>query len=125
MFENRRLHPLVSWVSTALALLAGDRVLDQVFVDGLIPALIAAAVLGVVNALIRPVLFVLTFPITLLTLGLFTFVLNAMMLVLASWLVPGFRIESLLSGIALAIIVALVHALATTLFGEERDADRR
>jgi putative membrane protein len=121
LFDNRKLHPLVSWASTALALLAGDRVLDQVFVDGLVPALIAALVLGVVNALIRPVLFVLTFPITVLTLGLFTFVLNAMMLGLASWVVPGFRIESFLSGLALAIIVALVHALATVLFGQDRN----
>lgn len=120
MFNKRKLHPLVSWISTALALLAGDRVLDGVFLSGLIPALIAAAVLGLVNILVRPILFLLTLPITLLTLGLFTFVLNAMMLGLAGWIVPGFAVESLLSGIALAIIVAIVHAIAVAVFGDKR-----
>jgi putative membrane protein len=112
-----RLHPLLSWLATALALLAGDRLFDGVFLGGLVPALIAAAVLGLVNITVRPVLFILTLPINFLTLGLFTFVLNAMMLGLAAWFVPDFRIESLLSGIGLAIIVAIVHALAVGLFG--------
>ncbi|MEZ5936926.1 MAG: phage holin family protein [Hyphomonadaceae bacterium] len=113
-----RLHPLLSWMSTVLALLAGDRLLDGVFLSGLVPALVAATVLGLVNIFIRPILFVLTFPINLLTLGLFTFVLNAMMLGLASWLVPGFRIESMLSAIGFAIVVAVIHALATAMLGE-------
>ncbi len=120
MTEKRKLHPLVSWVATALALLAGDRILDGVFLSGLVPALIAAAVLGFVNMFIKPVLFVLTLPITVVTLGLFTFVINAMMLGLASWIAPGFHIESLMSGIALAIIVAIIHGLTVAVFGDEQ-----
>ncbi len=118
---RQKLHPLLSWVATALALLAGDRLLDGVFLGGLVPALIAAAVLGLVNITVRPILFILTLPITFLTLGLFTFVLNAMMLGLAAWLAPDFGIDDLLSGIGLAIIVAIVHALAVGLFGRPRD----
>jgi putative membrane protein len=63
-------------------------------------------------------------PINLLTPGLFTFVINAMMLGLVSWVVPGFEVRSLLSGIGLAIVVAIVHAVAVSLFGKkERQAD--
>lgn len=124
MWEDRRkLHPMISWIATSLALLAGDRILDGVFLSGLIPALIAAAVLGFVNMFIRPILFFLTFPITVLTLGLFTFVLNALMLGLAAWIAPGFHIESFFSGLALAIIVAIIHGLTAAIFGEERRDD--
>ena len=121
MIERRRLHPLVSWIATSLALLAGDRLLDGVFLSGLLPAIVSAAVLGFVNVFIRPLLWIMTLPITILTLGLFTFVVNALMIGLAAWIVPGFRIESLLSGIALAIIVAIIHGLTVALFGDERE----
>lgn len=117
--DKRQLHPMISWVATALALLAGDRILDGVFLSGLIPALIAAAVLGFVNMFIRPILFILTFPITVITLGLFTFAINAMMLGLAAWIAPGFHIESFFSGLALAIIVAIIHGLTAAMFGED------
>jgi putative membrane protein len=115
---------LLSWVATAAALLIGDRLMSGVFVGGVIPALIAAAVLGLVNVTIKPILFVLTLPITFVTLGLFTFVINALMLGLVGWVVEGFEVRSLLSGIGLAVIIAVVHALAHGLFGsKERRAD--
>jgi putative membrane protein len=119
-----RLHPLGSWIVTALALLAGDRVLDGVFVEGLFPALVAAAALGLINVFIRPVLFVLTLPITFLTLGLFTFVINGAMLWLASTLSPGFHLQAAHSAVALAVIVAIAHAVATALFVEQASDNR-
>ena len=78
---------LLSRAATAAALLIGDRILSGVFVGGVIPALIAAAVLGVVNITIKPILFILTLPITFITLGLFTFVINALMIGLVGWVV--------------------------------------
>lgn len=108
---------LLSWIATAAALLVGDRLMSGVFVGGAIPALIAAAVLGLLNITIKPILFILTLPITFLTLGLFSFVINALMLGLVGWVVEGFEVRSLLSGIGLAVIVAIVHALAHMLFG--------
>lgn len=108
---------ILSWITTAVALLIGDQLLRGVFVGGLFPALGAAAVLGLVNVTVKPVLWILTLPINLLTLGLFTFVINAMMLGLVSWFVPGFQVASLLSGIGLAVIIAIVHAVAVSLFG--------
>lgn len=111
---------ILSWLATALALLAGDRLFNGVFVEGVLPALVAAAVLGLVNATIKPVLFILTLPITFLTLGLFAFVLNAMMLGLVAWVVPGFAIESFWSGVGLAVVVAAIHALVVGAFGKRR-----
>jgi putative membrane protein len=115
---------ILSWIATALALLIGDQLLRGVFVSGIFSALIAAAVLGLVNMTIKPILFILTLPINLLTLGLFTFVINAMMLGLVSWLLPGFEVRSLMSGIGLAIIIAIVHAIAVSLFGKDRRQSR-
>ena len=115
---------ILSWIATAVALMIGDQLLSGVFVGGIVSSLIAAAVLGLVNMTIKPVLFILTLPINLLTLGLFTFVINAMMLGLVSWLLPGFEVRSLLSGIALAVIIAIVHAIAVSVFGKERERVR-
>jgi putative membrane protein len=115
---------LMSWVATTTALMIGDRVLSGVFVAGLFPALVAAAVLGLVNVTIKPILFVLTLPINFLTLGLFTFVINALMLGLVGWVVEGFEVRSLMSGIGLAVIIAIIHAVAVSLFGKkQRPAD--
>lgn len=116
---------IISWIATAVALLIGDQLLRGVFVGGIFSALIAAAILGLVNMTIKPILFILTLPINLLTLGLFTFVINAMMLGLVSWLMPGFEVRSLMSGIGLAIIVAIIHAAAIHLFGRKGERLRR
>jgi putative membrane protein len=108
---------IVSWLATAVAFLLGAKLLRGVEVDGIVPALIAAFVLGLVNAVIKPVLFFLTLPITILTLGLFALVLNAMMVWLASLFVPGVRVTSLLSGVVLVIIIAITQAVAASVFG--------
>jgi putative membrane protein len=70
---------LLSWFATAAAFLIGDWMLSGVRVDGIVASLIAAALLGFVNMTIKPVLWVLSLPITLITFGLFLLVLNAMM----------------------------------------------
>lgn len=116
---------ILSWLATAIALLAGDRLFEGVFVGGLVPALIAAAVLGLVNVTIKPILFILTLPITFVTLGLFTFVLNAMMLGLVAWVVPGFQIEGFWSGVGLALVVAVIHALAVRAIGKDERSPKR
>lgn len=121
--SERRLHPLLSWLVGALALLVGDALLSGVYIAGFGYALIAAAAIGLVNMLVRPILFVLTLPITLVTFGLFALVLNGAMLALAAWIAPGFQITSLLSAIALSLILALAQLFAFTILGE-RAQDR-
>jgi putative membrane protein len=81
------------WLINAVALLIVANIVPGFGVDTFYTALIAALVLGLVNALIRPILLVLTLPITILTLGLFTFVLNALMIWFVSTIVKGFTVE--------------------------------
>jgi len=81
-------------------------------------SLIAAALLlGVVNAIVRPILVILTFPITLLTLGLFLLVINGLMIELVSWLLPGFVVDGLGSAILASIIVSLTSWVMSGWFG--------
>ena len=98
------MHLLARWILNALALLLVTRIVPGVTVDGFYSALAVALVLGVVNALLRPILIFLTLPINLLSLGLFTFVLNALLFWFVSTLVKGFHV----SGFAPAFWGALV-----------------
>ncbi len=103
---------LFRWVINALALLLVANIVPGFGVASLYSALIAAFVLGLVNALVRPLLFILTLPITILTLGLFTFVLNALMILLVSTIVKGFIVEGFISAF-LAALLLWVISLAT------------
>jgi len=98
---------LVHWLSTALALFVCSRILPGVHVDSPATLAVAALVLGFINAVIRPILLVLTLPITLLTLGLFYFVVNGLAFALAAWVVPGFDVDSIGWAILGSIIVSL------------------
>lgn len=99
---------ILYFVLMAGAMLALSRLLPGFQVSGWGPALIAAAVFGVVNTIVKPVLFVLTLPFTIVTLGLFLFVLNMMMLWITAALVPGFRVEGLLTSFLASLALAAV-----------------
>lgn len=99
---------LIHWFITAIALAVGARLIPGIQVSSLPVLLFAGLVLGVVNALVRPVLVVLTLPITILTLGLFYLVVNGMAFGLAAALVPGFTVASLGSAVGGALVVGLV-----------------
>jgi len=102
---------LLNWVLSALAVWIVAQVVPGVYVDGAIAALIAALAIGFINATIGFVLKVLTFPLTLLPLGLFWFVTNALMLELASALVPGFHVRGFFAAFVGAIVLSLVNLL--------------
>lgn len=106
---------LIRWVLNALALWVVANLISGITYSSIPTLLVTAAVLGLVNALIRPVLLLITLPLNILTLGLFTFVLNAIMLLLVSALVPGFNIAgfgtALLAAVLLAIVGGLLHWL--------------
>ena len=99
------------WLVAALAILISSYVLPGVSVDGFVTALIVAVILGIINVFLRPLFVLLTLPITVLTLGLFVFVINGLLVMLAANIVPGFEVDSLLSGILFAIVLALVSAV--------------
>ena len=99
---------LTHWLTTALALGVASWVLPGVTVSSLTALMVAALVLGFVNAVVRPMLVLMTLPFTLLTLGLFYFVVNGVAFGLAAWLVPGFGVRSFLWAILGAVIVGMV-----------------
>jgi len=84
-------------------------------------ALLAGAVLGLVNAVIRPILFVLTLPFTLLTLGLFIFIVNAICLALVAWLVPGFTISGFWAALFGALVISFVSWLLSAILVDKRE----
>jgi len=105
------LRMLLHWVVTALAVWVTSRVVPGFYVNGASAALIAAVVIGLVNATIGLFLKIITFPLTILTFGLFWFVINAIMLELASAFVPGFHITTFGAAFIGAIVLTVVNTL--------------
>lgn len=103
---------LIHVVVVALALLLAAYIVPGVVVGSFVVAVVAAIVLGIVNLLVRPVLFILTLPVTILTFGLFSFVLNALMLMLAAYFVNGFRVEGFVPALFASLIVSVAGAVA-------------
>ena len=98
----------IRWILSTLAILLAARLLDGIRVESFAAAFFAAAALGVLNALLRPLVLVLTLPVTVLTFGLFIFVVNALMLKLASGLIPGFDVIGFWPALGGSLIVSLV-----------------
>lgn len=103
---------LLNWVLSALAVWIVAQLGIGISVRGAAAALIAALVIGFINATLGVMLKIVTFPLTLLTLGVFWFVINALMLELASWLLsPGFHVTGFLAAFVGAIVLSLVNVL--------------
>lgn len=102
---------LLLWLINALALAAVPHVVTSVVVTGFWTAVVAALLLGLVNTLLRPVLILLTLPINILTLGLFTLAINALLFWLVATFVDGFAV----AGFASALLGALVYSVVSTL----------
>jgi putative membrane protein len=114
--ENRLRH-LINWLLSALAVWIVSRLVPGFHVTSIPAALIAALVIGLVNATLGVVIKIVTLPLTILTLGIFWFVVNALMLELASAMVPGFRIDAFASAFWGAIVLSLVNMLFRWLAG--------
>jgi putative membrane protein len=111
---------LLRLLLNALALMTAAYFVPGLTLSGPGAALLAGAVLGFVNAIVRPVLFVLTLPFTLITLGLFLFILNAICLALTAALVPGFGISGFWPAVFGALIVSLVSWVVNATIVSER-----
>jgi putative membrane protein len=112
---------LLHWLINALVLMALPYVLPSIHVDSFYSALIGALIIGLLNTLIRPVLIVLTLPITVLTLGLFTFVINALLFWLTASFVRGFTVGGFWSAFAGALVYSLISwALSALLVPRNR-----
>ncbi|OGF15217.1 MAG: hypothetical protein A2W00_06395 [Candidatus Eisenbacteria bacterium RBG_16_71_46] len=102
---------LLYFLVMAAAMLGLSRVMPGFQLNGWIPAIFAAVVLAVVNTLVKPILFILTLPLTIVTLGLFLLVLNAVMLWLTALLVPGFHIRGMGTTLVAALVLAAVSVV--------------
>lgn len=114
---------LIRWLITTAAVFLVPYLVSGVQVKGLGAALIAAALLGILNALVRPVLILLTLPLTIVTLGFFILIINALLFQLAGAIVPGLEVSSFWSAFLASIIVSLVSwimSFAVTGGGGER-----
>jgi putative membrane protein len=117
---------LIVWLINALALLALPYLVPSVQVDSFFTALIAALILGLVNTLIRPLLVLLTLPVTVLTLGLFIFVINALLFWFVASFVEGFHVAGFWSALFGWLVYALISWAASALvFGDRQVAVRR
>src|SRR6266576_1531816 len=102
---------------TALGLWAAATIIPGVRIDGWGNLLVAALLLGIVNAVIRPIILILTLPLTVLTLGLFILVVNGISLALVAWLMPGFSLSGLGAATLGSIVVGLTSWLASAFVG--------
>ena len=102
---------LLHWVISAVAVWIVAHIVPGISVDSATAALIAAAVIGLINATLGLMLKILTFPLTILTLGLFWFVINALMLELAAALVRGFYVRNFIAALIGAVMLSLVSSV--------------
>jgi putative membrane protein len=111
---------LIRWLILTAAIMAASYLIDGISVSGFFSAFFAAAVLGILNALFRPILFILTLPINIMTFGLFTFVINALLLKMASGVIPGFNIHGFWSAVFAALIISGVNWILNSFINEQR-----
>lgn len=110
---------LVSYLLVnSIAVLIASYLLSGIRVDSIVTVLLLVIVLGVINTFIRPIVLLLTLPINVITLGLFTFVINAVIVLLAGWLVQGFTVSNFWWALLFSLVVSLVSAFLNLLTKE-------
>lgn len=110
---------LIRWLTTTAAIVATAYLLDGIQVSGFLSALFAAAMLGILNAFFRPIALLLTLPINILSLGLFTFIINALMLKMASGLIPGFDVYGFWTAIFGSLLISVISWLLNSFISEQ------
>src|SRR5688572_11301296 len=125
MFNHPLARFLVFWGVNTLSLWVADELFDSIGFATVQSLFISGLVLGIVNAFIKPVLLLLTLPITILTLGIFVLVINALMLLLVAWLVPGFTVLGFWWGVLVALFVSVFSFILNSLIGYNKVTVRR
>jgi len=109
---------LIRWIINAAALILASHVIKGIEVDHVLAAFVAAAVLGIMNAVVRPILILLTLPITLLTLGLFILIINGFMLYVAGAVVRGFHVTGFWSSVFGALFLSVISWIANAFIND-------
>ena len=110
------MNTIISLVISSVAVILTAYLLPGVTVSGFLPALLVAIVLGFLNAFVKPILVLLTLPINIITIGLFTFVINALIILLVSQIVPGFRVDGFWWALLFSVILSVVNGLMFAIF---------
>lgn len=105
---------ILKWFVLSGAIMVAAYLVEGIEVGGFWSAFLTAAILGILNVFLRPVLLILTLPINILTLGLFTFVINALLLMMASGVIAGFNVRGFWPAVGGALIVSIVNWLIST-----------
>ena len=111
---------LIGWLLNALALLGVAYLVPDIHVSNFMSALIAAAVIGLANMLIKPILLILTLPVTIITLGLFIFVINGVLFWLAGYFLQGFDVKTITAGIIGAIVYSIISWILTAVLVDKK-----
>ena|SRR5260221_9218135 len=106
---------LINLILSTFAVLITAKILPGVHIHDFLTAIIVAVVLGIINAVIKPILFFLTLPINILTLGLFTFFINGLLVLLVSTIVPGFHVDNIFWAILFSLILSIVNWFISSL----------
>ncbi len=109
---------VIRWLILTFAIIVTSYLLDGIYVSGFISAFFAAAILSMLNAFFRPILLILTLPINVLSLGFFTFVINALMLLMVSGVIPGFNVSGFWSAVFGSLLISVVSWGLTSFIGE-------
>lgn len=109
------MNALITILLSTIAVFVTAHILPGIHVSGIGTALVVAVVLSIVNAFIRPLLLILTLPINILTLGLFTFVIIGGLVLLVSAIVPGFTVDGFWWAVAFAIVLAVINGFLNTI----------
>jgi len=115
---------VLAWLANILSLAVADAIFEGVHIELWWPLLLGAAVLGIANTIIKPILTLITLPLVILTLGLALFAINVAMLALAEWIAPDFSIDGFWTYIGATIIVWLVNWILHSAFGLREDSRR-
>jgi len=105
------------WLILTFSIIATSYLIDGIQVSGFVSAFFAAAILGILNAFFRPILLILTLPVNILSLGLFTFVINAIVLMMVSGVISGFEVYGFWSAVFGSLLISLVSWLLTSFIG--------
>jgi putative membrane protein len=109
----------IRWLILTAAIIFASYIMDGIHVSGFFSAFFAAAILGILNAVFRPILIILTLPINILSLGLFTFVINALLLKMASGVITGFDVYGFWSAVFGSLIISLVSWFLSSFINEQ------
>ena len=108
---------IIRWLVNAVGLLIVSKIMQSIEIDGILTAVVAAAVIGLINIFMRPLLIILTLPINILSLGLFTLVINGLIFYFVGSIVEGFHVSGFLAAFLGALILSIINVLATFLIG--------